>query len=255
MVTSKAFAAYHGLTSLELILDSFADSEMIIENYSAVAASEPKTRLMPVKDIIDNVKNNVECEHPMFVHDMPRVHRGSYDIPKAIYALDAPSAIQKVAIAVTKHRATQDWWVQMEAPQEIYWYREAKSGLCWQRNARIGYQWLTIELDTEMPYTPEVRQLWSFVKMDHLPTTKQQKILKGFAEKDEDYLPLAESLRILALRAGDTLVISSGAFYAPVNVTHSCVTGGIAVPRGKLIKHIRSGEFKEVLAAENAKAS
>jgi hypothetical protein len=115
----------------------------------------------------------------------------------------------------------------------------------WHMDHIGPYTWVTLEpnLPQDLAYPDNVLKLWAVVRTDSLSSEEETKVRQKFRREGQHFVPPPDLIRIIALTAGDTLIMPPGTIHAPITITDCLFRGGMAIQERNLRRHIKAWRF------------
>lgn len=115
----------------------------------------------------------------------------------------------------------------------------------WHMDHIGPYTWVTLEpnVQQDLDYPDNVLKLWAVVRTDTLSREEDMKVRAKFRREGQHFIPPPELIRIIALTAGDTLIMPPGTIHAPITITDCLFRGGMAMQERNLRRHIKAWRF------------
>ena len=113
----------------------------------------------------------------------------------------------------------------------------------WHIDSIGPYTHITLEPNVEGNPAHEVLKLWAYLRTDHLSPKDKMEVMEGFRKTGLAYEPDPANIRILALTAGDTLIMPPGTIHAPITVTDCLFRGGMVMQKKEMRRSMRAWRF------------
>ena len=133
--------------------------------------------------------------------------------------------------------------IDLEACMHFQIFGQAGAISTWHMDAIGPYTYITLEPNVEGEPAANVLKLWAYVRTDHLPEAERAEIRHRFKQDHETFQPNPEHIRILALVAGDTLIMPPGTIHAPITVTDCLFRGGMVMQKRQMWRSMREWRF------------
>ncbi|KAG0646441.1 hypothetical protein D0Z07_7446 [Hyphodiscus hymeniophilus] len=133
--------------------------------------------------------------------------------------------------------------IDLEACMHFMIFGQAGAISTWHMDAIGPYTYITLEPNEEGRQPDEVLKLWAYVRTDHLSEPERAEIKLQFRQDHESFKPDPKHIRILALVAGDTLIMPPGTIHAPITITDCLFRGGMVMQKKEMWRSIREWRF------------
>jgi hypothetical protein len=133
--------------------------------------------------------------------------------------------------------------IDLEACMHFQIFGQAGAISTWHMDAIGPYTYITLEPNVPSQPPEHVLKLWAYVRTDHLSEAERAKIKLRFKQDHENFQPHPEHIRILALVAGDTLIMPPGTIHAPITITDCLFRGGMAMQKKQMWRSMREWRF------------
>jgi len=133
--------------------------------------------------------------------------------------------------------------IDLEACMHFQIFGQAGAISTWHMDAIGPYTFITLEPNVEGQPPEHVLKLWAYVRTDHLSEAEQLEIRQRFKQDHENFKPNPEHIRIIALVAGDTLIMPPGTIHAPITVTDCLFRGGMVMQKKQMWRSMREWRF------------
>ena len=133
--------------------------------------------------------------------------------------------------------------IDLEACMHFQIFGQAGAISTWHMDAIGPYTFITLEPNVEGQPPEHVLKLWAYVRTDHLSEAEQAEIKLRFKQDHEKFKPKPEHIRIIALVAGDTLIMPPGTIHAPITITDCLFRGGMVMQKRQMWRSMREWRF------------
>jgi hypothetical protein len=133
--------------------------------------------------------------------------------------------------------------IDLEACMHFQIFGQAGAISTWHMDAIGPYTYLTLEPNVEGEPAENVLKLWAYVRTDHLSEVERAEIRLQFKQNHENFKPKPEHIRILALVAGDTLIMPPGTIHAPITISDCLFRGGMVMQKRQMWRSMREWRF------------
>jgi hypothetical protein len=133
--------------------------------------------------------------------------------------------------------------IDLESCMHFQIFGQAGAISTWHMDAIGPYTYITLEPNVEGQPAEHVLKLWAYVRTDHLSEAERAKIKERFKQDNEGFKPNPEHIRILALVAGDTLIMPPGTIHAPITITDCLFRGGMVMQKRQMWRSMREWRF------------
>ena len=133
--------------------------------------------------------------------------------------------------------------IDLEACMHFQIFGQAGAISTWHMDAIGPYTYITLEPNVEGQPPEHVLKLWAFVRIDNLSQAEQMDIRRRFKQDNENFKPNPEHIRIIALVAGDTLIMPPGTIHAPITITDCLFRGGMVMQKKQMWRSMREWRF------------
>jgi hypothetical protein len=133
--------------------------------------------------------------------------------------------------------------IDLEACMHFQIFGQAGAISTWHMDAIGPYTYITLEPNMEGQPPEHVLKLWAFVRTDNLSEAEQMEIRRRFKQDHENFKPNPEHIRIIALVAGDTLIMPPGTIHAPITITDCLFRGGMVMQKKQMWRSMREWRF------------
>lgn len=133
--------------------------------------------------------------------------------------------------------------IDLEACMHFLIFGQAGAISTWHMDAIGPYTYITLEPNQEGQPPDHVLKLWAYVRTDHLSEAERAEIKLRFKQDHENFQPNPEHIRILALVAGDTLIMPPGTIHAPITITDCLFRGGMVMQKRQMWRSMREWRF------------
>jgi hypothetical protein len=115
----------------------------------------------------------------------------------------------------------------------------------WHMDHIGPYTWVTLEPNgpKDLKNPENVLKLWAVVRTDDLSHDVESKVRSQFKKEGQHFQPPEHLIKIIALTAGDTLIMPPGTIHAPITITDCLFRGGMAVQERNLRRHVKAWRF------------
>ncbi|KAH8588826.1 hypothetical protein B0O99DRAFT_693126 [Bisporella sp. PMI_857] len=122
-------------------------------------------------------------------------------------------------------------------------YGQAGAISSWHIDSIGPYTWVTLEPNIEDQPAEDVLKLWAYVRTDNLSSAERAEIRAEFKETGLSYQPDPKHIKIIALTAGDTLIMPPGTIHAPITITDCLFRGGMVMQKKEMHRSMREWRF------------
>ena len=133
--------------------------------------------------------------------------------------------------------------IDLEACMHFMIFGQAGAISTWHMDAIGPYTYITLEPNVKGQPPEHVLKLWAYVRTDHLTEAERAEIKLRFKQDHKNFKPNPEHIRILALVAGDTLIMPPGTIHAPITVTDCLFRGGMVMQKKQMWRSMKEWRF------------
>ena len=133
--------------------------------------------------------------------------------------------------------------IDLEACMHFMIFGQAGAISTWHMDAIGPYTYITLEPNERGRPPENVLKLWAYVRVDHLSKAERAEINLQFKMNHENFKPNPEHIRILALVAGDTLIMPPGTIHAPITISDCLFRGGMVMQKKQMWRSMREWRF------------
>ncbi|KAG9244938.1 hypothetical protein BJ878DRAFT_479690 [Calycina marina] len=133
--------------------------------------------------------------------------------------------------------------VDLQSCMHFMIYGQAGAISSWHMDSIGPYTYVTLEPNAKGEASEDVLKLWAYVRTNNLSPKEQAEIKDEFQRTGLAYKPNPEHIRILALTAGDTLIMPPGTIHAPITITDCLFRGGMVMQKKEMRRSIREWKF------------
>lgn len=134
-------------------------------------------------------------------------------------------------------------YVDLQSCIHFQIFGQAGAISAWHIDALGPYTHITLEPNVSGAPAEDVLKLWAYVRTDHLSLAEHDEVKREFIAKGGDYKPPPDLIRVIALVAGDTLVMPPGTIHSPITVTDCLFRGGMVMHQKYLKQSVEAWKF------------
>jgi len=207
---------------------------------------------MAIDQVIEQFATRAESEAPINLLSLMCRADGTVPWPLAKHcnllnqaAVSAASLAQSSFYATAGKQATEviSKYIDLQSCMHFMIFGQAGAISSWHMDSIGPYTYITLEPNAKGQPPEDVLKLWAYVRTDHLSPLEQSQIKSEFQRTGLAYHPDPSLVRILALTAGDTLIMPPGTIHAPITITDCLFRGGMVMQKKQMRRSIREWRF------------
>lgn len=106
----------------------------------------------------------------------------------------------------------------------------------WHMDLIAPITWVTLEANNDNNEAEDVLKYWAVVDLHNMSSLERQKALQDFGSLGSLWQPPPQSIKVISLVCGDTLIMPPGTIHCPITVTDCLFRGGMCWDRRTFVK-------------------
>ena len=249
--------AYGSTILEELRTTAINKKEMLIEvqrlgKVMGTSGENHSLESMAIDQVIEKFATRVESEAPINLLSLMCRADGTVPWPLGKHcnllnqaAASAASLAQSSFYATASKQATEviTKVIDLQSCMHFMIFGQAGAISSWHMDSIGPYTYITLEPNIKGKPAEDVLKLWAYVRTDHLSPYEQSQIKDEFQKTGLAYQPDPKLIKILALTAGDTLIMPPGTIHAPITITDCLFRGGMVMQKKEMRRSVREWRF------------